>query len=105
VFVGGYAGEVVTRRRAAMTFAPDRGLTRSLVGRASYTIDTNRSVAVEGAVRQDGDGAYAKGEYSHAHGQHWRATIGGTLIRGAPGDFLGQYRRNSHASFALRYSF
>ncbi len=105
VLVGGYAGEALTRHRAAATFAPDRGLTRSLVGRASYTIDTNRSVAFEGAVRQDGDGAYAKGEYSHAHGQHWRATIGGTLIRGAPGDFLGQYRRNSHASLALRYSF
>jgi len=103
--VGGYAGEVVTRRRAALTFAPDRGLTRSLVGRASYTIDPNRSVAFEGAIRQNGDGGYTKLEYSQARGQHWRATIGGTLIRGEPGDFLGQYRRNSHVSVALRYSF
>jgi hypothetical protein len=103
--VGGYAGEMVTRRRAALTFAPDRGLTRSLVGRASYTIDPNRSVAFEGAVRQNLDGGYTKLEYSQAHGQHWRATISGTLIRGEPGDFLGQYRRNSHLVLALRYSF
>jgi hypothetical protein len=103
--VGGYAGEVVTQRRTVLTFAPDRGLTRSLVGRASYTIDPNRSVAFEGAVRQSGDGAYTKIEYSQARGQHWRATIGGTLIRGKPGDFLGQYRRNSHVSVTLRYSF
>src|SRR5205823_3125545 len=33
--VGGYAGEVVTERRAPLTFAPDRGLTRSIVARAS----------------------------------------------------------------------
>ena len=103
--VGGYAGEVVTRRRAALTFAPDRGLTRSLVGRASYTIDANRSAAFEGAVRQNGDGGYTKLEYSQAYGQHWRATISGTLIRGEPGDFLGQYRHNSHVVVALRYSF
>ena len=28
-----------------------------------------------------------------------------TLIRGDESDFLGQYRRNSHAMLALRYSF
>jgi hypothetical protein len=105
VLVGGYAGEVVTRRRAPLTFAPDRGIARSLVARASYTIDPNRSLAFEGAVRQTGGGAYMKAEYSQAHGQHWRATIAGTLIRGAPDDFLGQYRRNSHLALALRYSF
>ena len=103
--VGGYAGELVTRRRAALTFAPDRGLTRSVLGRASYTIDPNRSLAFEGAVRQNGHGAYAKAEYSQAHGQHWRATLAATLIRGEPDDFLGQYRRNSHIAVALRYSF
>jgi len=105
LLVGGYAGEVVTNQRAALTFAPDRGLTRSLVGRASYTIDPARSVAFETAVRQNGDGAYAKAEYSQAHGAHWRFTATGTLIRGNPADFLGQYRRNSHAALALRYSF
>ena len=103
--VGGYAGEVVTQRRAVLTFAPDRGLTRSLIGRAAYTIDPNRSLAFEGAVRQNGDGAYTKVEYSQARGQHWRATISGTLIRGEASDFLGQYRRNSHAAVSVRYSF
>jgi hypothetical protein len=105
LLVGGYAGEVVTRRRAPLTFAPDRGLTRSVVGRASYTIDPARSVALEGAVRQNGDGAYAKVEYSQARGPHWRVTVTGTLIRGDANDFLGQYRRNSHVALALRYSF
>jgi hypothetical protein len=105
LLVGGYAGEAVTRRRAPLTFAPDRGLTRSLVGRASLTIDPARSLAFEGAVRQNGDGAYAKVEFSQTRGAHWRATVTGTLIRGDPSDFLGQYRRNSHVALALRYSF
>jgi len=105
LIVGGYAGEIVTLRRAQLTFAPDRGLTRSLVGRASYTIDANRSAAIEAAVRQNGDGAYVKGEYSQARGQHWRATMTGAVIRGRSDDFLGQYRRNSHLTFSLRYSF
>ena len=105
VFVGGYAGEAVTRRRAVPGFAPDRGLTEAFLGRASYTIDANRSVAAEGAVRRNGDGLWLKLEYSQALGQHWRATAAFALIRGTPTDFLGQYRRNSHATLALRYSF
>ncbi len=105
LLVGGYAGEVVTRRRAVRTFAPDRGLTRAVIGRASYTIDTNRSVAVEGAVRQTGDGAYVKGEYSQARGGHWRTTLLAVVVRGSPDDFLGEYRLNSHAAVTLRYSF
>jgi hypothetical protein len=104
-FVGGYAGEVITRRGSLPNFAPDRGFTETLLGRAGYTIDTNRSVAVETAVRQNGDGLWLKGEYSQALGQHWRATFNLTLIRGEPGDFLGQYRRNSHAVVVVRYSF
>lgn len=104
--VGGYAGEVVTTdRTAALDFAPDRGLARTLLGRASYTIDVNRSASLEGAIRQDGRGSYLRGEYSQARGAHWRATVRGTLIRGDAEDFLGQYRRNSHLSIALRYSF
>ena len=95
----------MSKRRAAIAFAPDRGLTRSFVGRASYTIDANRSAAVETAVRQNGRGAYAKGEYSQARGQHWRATAMAILIAGDRDDFLGQYRRNSHVSLMLRYSF
>jgi hypothetical protein len=103
--VGGYAGEAVTDRRAALTFAPDRGMTRSFVGRASYTIDPVRSVAFEAAVRQSGDGVYAKAEYSQARGEHWRATVTAVAISGHSDDFLGQYRRNSHATATLRYSF
>jgi hypothetical protein len=105
VLVGGYAGEVVTERRAPLTFAPNRGLTRSVMGRAAYTIDANRSAAVEAAVRQNGDGGYAKVEYTQARGQHWRWTVAGALLAGRATDFLGQYRRNSHVSAALRYSF
>jgi len=105
VFVGGYAGQVVTERRAALTFAPDRGLTRSFVGRASYTIDPWRSAAFEAAARQNGDGLYVKGEYSEARGNHWRVTLTGVAIAGHSDDFLGQYRRNSHAALAVRYSF
>lgn len=105
MLVGGYAGEVVTKRRAALAFAPNRGLAGSLVARASYTIDANRSLALETAVRQTGHGAYVKGELSQARGAHWRATLAGALIRGRPDDFLGQYRRNSSVTAALRYSF
>ncbi len=107
VFVGGYAGEAVTNRRSLLpeAFAPDRGTARSIVARASYTIDVNRSFAVEGAVRTGGEGEYAKLEYSRAYGQHWRATLSGVAIAGESGDFLGQYQRNSHATAALRYSF
>jgi hypothetical protein len=104
-FVGGYAGDHVTNQRAVLPFAPDRGRTRALVGRASYTIDVNRSIAFETAVRQNGAGGYAKVEYSQAHGQHWRMTVSGSLVRGEPDDFIGQYRLNSHLTLALRYSF
>ena len=65
---------------ALQPFAPDRGLTRALVGRASYTVDVNRSMAFEGAVRQSGAGGYGKAEYSQAHAQHWRTTVSGSLI-------------------------
>jgi hypothetical protein len=105
VFVGGYAGEVVTTARGGAAFAPDRGLTRAIVARVAYTIDPNRSVAVEGAVRQNGRGAYSKVEYSQARGQHWRATVGAVLIGGQPDDFIGQYNHNSNVALGLRYSF
>jgi hypothetical protein len=103
--VGGYAGQVVTARRRQLDFAPDRGLARAFLARAGYTIDPNRSLAVESAVRENGDGVWTRFEYSQAIGQHWRATGAFTLIRGTPDDFLGQYRRNSHATLTLRYSF
>ena len=103
--VGGYAGEVVTASRGGVTFAPDRGLAKSFLGRASYTIDANRSVAAEAAVRQTGTGVWVKVEYSQASGQHWRVTASATGIGGDPDDFLGQYSHNSHALLTLRYSF
>lgn len=105
VFVAGYAGEAVTNRRTYSSFAPDRGTSRSIVGRVSYTIDTNRSAAIESAVRQDGNGLYVKGELSQASGQHWRTTLAGVLIRGEPDDFIGQFRLNSHVALRVRYSF
>lgn len=105
-FVGGYGGEWVTREGPqAGDFNPDRGRIRTFLGRAGYTIDANRGVAVEAAIRQNGDGALVKGEYSQAFGQHWRLTTTFTLIRGEPADFLGQYRRNSHGLVAVKYSF
>jgi hypothetical protein len=105
VVVAGYAGEVVTERRASLMFAPDRGLTRAIVGRASYTLDANRSIAFEGAFRENGDGEYAKLEYSQTHGQRWRTTIAAVGIAGHADDFLGQFNRNSHVAATVRYSF
>ena len=105
VIVAGYAGEAITAHRSAFGFAPDRGMTRSIVARASYTIDSVRNLAFETAVRQNGDGFYGKVEYSQTAGQHWRATVTGVGIAGHSDDFLGQYHRNTHASLALRYSF
>ena len=105
VIVAGYAGDVTTKRRAAFGFAPDRGLARSIVARASYTIDPVRSIAFETAIHQNGNGALAKVEYSQASGPHWRATFSGVGIAGQDDDFLGQYHRNSYLSAALRYSF
>jgi len=105
VFIGGYAGDAVTERRAQLPFAPDRGLARSIVGRVAYTIDPNRSFSVETAVRQTGDGVWTTMEYSEAYGAHLRATVRGTVIGGHSDDFLGQFRRNSHLALTLRYSF
>ena len=104
-FVGGYAGEVVTNNRQALAFAPERGLTKAFLGRAGYTIDTNRSVSFEGAVRQNLDGSWIRAEFSQASGQHLRLTVQGSWIRGDADDFLGRYRRNSHVTAAVRYSF
>jgi hypothetical protein len=103
-FVGGYAGQAITREAASpLQFAPDRGFAKSFVGRAALTIDANRSLAVETAVRTAG--SFVRFEYSQAVGQHWRGTGGVAWIRGDMEDFLGQYRRNSYASLAIRYSF
>jgi len=103
--VGGYAGEHVTERRVQLDFAPDRGLARAFVGRASLAVDAARTLAFETAVRQNGAGAWLKSEYTQQLSKHWQARASMTLIRGKQDDFLGQYRRNSHAILALRYSF
>jgi hypothetical protein len=103
-FVGGYAGSHTTREPATpLQFAADRGFAKSFVGRAGLTIDANRSMAIETAIRANG--SFLRYEYSHATGQHWRTTAGAAWIRGDVMDFLGQYRRNSYASLAIRYSF
>jgi hypothetical protein len=105
LFIGGYAGEHVIEARNPVDFAPDRGLAQSFVGRASLTIDANRSLSFEGVVRQNGKGWYEKFEYSHGAGQHFRLTGSVRVIHGAEDDFLGQYHRNSFGSLTARYSF
>src|SRR5579872_767596 len=105
-FVAGYAGEVVTASKPnLLQFAPDRGFARTFLGHANYNLGPTRSIGVETAIRQNGKGLWLQCEYSQSLGQHWRATAGFTWIHGNPSDFLGQYRRNSHALLALRYSF
>jgi hypothetical protein len=104
-FAGGYAGEIITHAAPnALQFSPERGLARSFLGRAGYTIGPTRSIAFEGVARQNGKGVWLRFTYTETYGQHWRFTGGVTLMRGETADFLGQYRRNSYASLALRYS-
>lgn len=119
VFVGGYAGDFVTRTgvapvlpsvpgllpAGAVPFAADRGLARAFLGRASVSLDVNGSLALQAAVRQNGDGTWLQAQYSRPWGGHLRATIEGNLIRGTDADFLGQFHRNSNANLGLRYSF
>ncbi len=102
---GGYAGEVVTKPSTELLFSPERGLAKSFIARASYTVDPRRSLSIEGAVRQNGRGLYVKGEFSRAMGQHWRLTAAGIGIGGRDDDFLGQFQRNSHVSASLRFSY
>ena len=101
----GYAGEVVRRSRVPLVFAPDRSLSESIIGRAVYSVDPRRRIIIEGAARASGDGVYGKLEFSQAMREHWRLTFTGVGLAGDADDFLGQYRRNSHGSIALRFSF
>jgi hypothetical protein len=105
VLVGGYAGDVINNASAGRRFSPEQGIARSVIARAAYTVDPRRTVAIETAARQSGDGFYAKGEYSQATGDHWRLNVTGVALTGNEGDFLGQYHKNSHLSVALRFSF
>lgn len=104
-FVGGYTGQAVTEHRSTLGFSPERGFARAFTAHAGFTIDTNRSLTLEGVVRQNGQGIWLKAEYSQAWGQHWRATAGVAWIHGSDSDFLGQYHRNSYGILGLRYSF
>jgi len=103
--VAGYAGDAITARTPTLQFSPELGFARAILAHAQYTIDSNRSVSVDAAVRQNGQGSWLRAEYSQAFGQHWRATAGYSWIRGDDSDFLGQFHRNSFALLALRYSF
>ena len=59
-----------------------------------------------GAVRDIlGESAYEGCRRREDLSVHWRGTVGFSWIRGNQDDFLGQYRRNSHFTVALRYSF
>ena len=103
--VAGYAGDAVTSHTPTLQFSPELGFARAILAHAQYTIDSNRSVAMDLAVRQNGQGSWLRSTYSQTFGQHWRATIGVAWIRGDPADFLGQYHRNSYGILAVRYSF
>jgi hypothetical protein len=101
--VGGYAGEQVIRSFNSLQYSPERGFARSFVGRMGWTIDANRDLSLETAIR--GGGSFLRLEYTQAYGQHWRTTAGVAWIRGDMTDFLGQYNRNSYAMLKVRYSF
>jgi len=105
LFVGGYAGEYERRQGTPFRYSADRGLTRAFIGRASLTIDTNRSLFFEAVARQDGDGFYGRFEYTHALPHGWRATAAAVAFAGDDDDFLGRQERNSFARLTLRYSF
>jgi hypothetical protein len=102
---GGYAGEHVVESRIPLLYNPERGLAKSVIAHAMYTGDPSRTFVLEGAVRQDGDGVYVRGEYSHALDSHWRLTVAGVGIAGDDDDFIGQYHRNSSATVGARFSF
>ena len=105
LLLGGWVGEVVGTDRGALTYAPDRGLARSLVGRASYTIGPTRSLAIESVAHWSGDGVYAKADYAHLIGGHWRMTLRLIVMRGEPQHYIGQYRLNSFAGAVARFSY
>lgn len=105
LFTGGYTGEVVMTERAGASFAAERGVAKAIVGRAAYTIDPRRSIQMQAAVRQNGRGFYTKGEFSQTFGKYVRLTLTGVGIGGEDDDFLGRYRRNSHAAVTVRLSY
>lgn len=105
LLTAGYAGETRESASLRISFDPERGMARSLIGRVAYTVDPRRTISLEAVTRTDGDGFYAKGEYSQALGDVWRLTFKQILIAGEDDDFIGQFHRNSHFVVALRLSF
>jgi hypothetical protein len=104
MLTAGYTGsEIAGGPSTPLQFLPDLEISKSFVGRASLTIDVNRSISIETAVR--GGGSFVRAEYSQAIGNHWRITPVAAWLRGDPTDFLGQYRRNSYLELVVRYSF
>ena len=101
-FIGGYAGQVITAHGTSLGVLADPRLGAGVRGAAGYTIDTNRSVAVETVVRQNGRGMYLKPEYTP--GVRTALASDGRLRADSrdEGDFLGQYRRNSHGILTIR---
>jgi len=87
--VGGYVGEWVSARRGRSSFAPDRGMARSILGRLSRSATTDRTFALEGLVRQNGDGIYVKAEYSQRLAGSWRFTVQTGVALGIPVLALG----------------
>ena len=105
LFVGGYAGEYERRQGTPFRYSADRGLTRAFTGRASLTIDTNRSLLFEAVARQNGDGFYGRFEYTQALPHGLRATASAVAFAGDEDDFLGRQELNSFGRITLRYSF
>jgi predicted ABC-type transport system involved in lysophospholipase L1 biosynthesis ATPase subunit len=105
VAIIGPSGSGAGTDRDVLSYAPDRGLARSLVGRASYTIGPTRSLAIESVANWRGDGVYAKADYAHLIGEHWRMTLRLIVIRGEPQHYIGQYRLNSFAGAVARFSY
>ncbi len=66
--VAGYAGDAITARTPTLQFSPELGFARAVLAHAQYTIDSNRSVSVDAAVRQNGQGSWLRAEYSQAFG-------------------------------------
>ena len=107
VFVGGYAGEAVTERRAALTFAPDRGLTRSIVG---ARVVHHRSESQRG-VRDRGPAEPATACTARRSTRRRAASTGGSTVTGVlHRRRAGRLSRSvspqlARASLVLRYSF
>ncbi len=104
-FAAGYAGQTVLDHRYPFSFDPERGLTKSLIGKAVYNLDAPTSFSIETATRQDGHGTWTSAELSRQLADHWRLIGGLTVIAGSREDFLGEYRRNSFGVLRVRYSF